>query len=181
MIQALRVAFCVLVIAAPAAADSTDLTIETTTEVSVVPLGRGHYVDTNKTWHVFIGDTTRTEIERTEFYRLVDREDLATRYERRRTIAMVAIATGLSAVALGGFLMLGDKQDSYTTAGGFTVVGGVVALGVGAYCGWTANTVSEDEARYLADVHNATNRERNRRLRLSAFPGGAGVTAGGSF
>lgn len=165
---------------APAAADRNRLTLETTTEVDVTPLGSIPVVTTNQRWRVFIGETTRTELGPGDFFRVVEREDLARRYERRRTFGFAALGTAAAAGLVGGFLITRDDRDRYAAAGFMTLTGGLIAAVAGGVSLYTANPTSESEAREMVDVHNA---RTQRRVTWSAYPvlGGGGISAGGSF
>ena len=104
-----------------------------------------------------VGDVTQERLERTDFYRLVGRDDLARRYERRRTIAIVGIAGGLALGLAGGLMYSGAKDPSSSTAsvGVGLVGGGLVAIAVGAIFALRMDPVSEDEAHDLASDYNA--------------------------
>lgn len=176
----MKLALALCLVSSVAHADFDEVTIETKPEIDVTTYGKTTIVDVREGWFATIGDTTRTRLDPAEFFRTVEREDLARSYERRMTIGRVSAVVGLAGLAFGAVLLARDTKDAYMAAGAISAGGGALALGVGALFFRYANPVSEDEARYLADMHNATVRER-RRMSVTVVPGGAGIAASGSF
>ncbi len=136
-------------------------------------------------WTVMRGEVDHL-IDHRDFYRLVDRPDLADDYDHRRHIAIgtaigggvgLAVALVWSAVAVQSWYasrpmcQLGDPSFSACveadanrpgpalTGPLFLALGSLVPLGIGAYYGRNTDPVGEDEAKNMADGYNNRLRE----------------------
>ena len=90
----------------------------------------------------------RAPLDGADFYRAIDREDLASRYDVRRGVRIGLMAGGFAALG-GGFVLLVSKHE---TAGVIVGVGGLLTAFVGGVM--ATDPISESEARFLADQHN---------------------------
>ncbi|MBS1122575.1 MAG: hypothetical protein H6Q90_4803 [Deltaproteobacteria bacterium] len=150
-------------------------------EVEAVPVGNAVVTTTRKQWYPYVGDVRQARLERTDFYRLVGRDDLAKRYQRRHTLAIGGLVVGAAGALAGGFLLTGSAGSSgYGTAGAVIATGGLISLGIGTYFMLRTDPVSREEARELAADYNTDLRDR---LRVAPFvaSSGGGVGVGGAF
>ncbi|MGE0868063.1 MAG: hypothetical protein AB7P03_05870 [Kofleriaceae bacterium] len=141
-------------------------------------------------WFAYVGSDTDARLEPTDFYRLMDRPDLARSYGRRRTAGIALTAGGLGAAIVGSLMIAGSDQSSNLRVGGLTTVaGGAIAACFGLYYLRYTHPVSETEARDLASEYNArlraTLHQPSRASRARVMPyvagDGAGLALGGAF
>lgn len=160
-------------------------------QLIVVSVG-ANYASVHKKWFPHVGEEA---VEPEDFYRMVERPDLAARYSRRRTIKWVGIIGG-GVATLGGTFMLSlsatrspdrrgcapldeacyraaDDEAAAAAQRDIAIalpllVVGVVGVSVGSYLHWRPHPISESTARHLAAEYNAKLRQR---LRLSRATG----------
>jgi hypothetical protein len=97
-------------------------------------------------WKPYLGKY-RGDLDGADFYRAVDRPDLAASYYRRRTLQVFTVVAGVAASLYG----MGKLQSDRSTAELF-FFGGLAAYSVGIYL--PIDPANESEARQLADAHN---------------------------
>lgn len=112
-----------------------------------------------RTWIPYQG-RYRQPLEGGDFYRAVERPDLASRYARRQATRIGLVVAGVGAEVYGF-----TQFRSHSSAAGYAVLGGLVAI----FVSWIidADPVNEPEARQIADVYNKALKSR---LGLASLP-----------
>lgn len=124
----------------------------------------------NKKWTAHRGDA-EIPLGATDFYRAVDRPDLAERYQRRKVGGSVALVGGSLVMLAGAAIMLQTREvdvagyytyDDHPYVKQGSVVAGIgVVIGlVGAVFVMNPHPVSEGEARQLGAARNRKLREQ---------------------
>ncbi|MGE0547647.1 MAG: hypothetical protein AB7O24_01060 [Kofleriaceae bacterium] len=153
-------------------------------------LGDDTDVKIRKKWFAYVGSDSDARLEPSDFYRLMDRPDLARSYHRRRTAGIALLAGGAATAFAGGLLLAGTNRDSPYFMGGLTAAAaGALAACFGIYYLSYSHPVSEREARDLASDYNARLRavlhQQSRASRPRVLPfvaeSSAGLMLGGGF
>ena len=123
-----------------------------------------------RNWRPYRG-RYRAPLDGADFYRAIERPDLASRYRVRRAVRVSLYVSGFAALGVG-FVLAARHHE---TAG---VIVAAAGLGTAFVTGLTANDpVGESEARFLADQYN---RKLKADLRLAPPGEEVGPAAGES-
>jgi hypothetical protein len=148
----------------------------------------GTTVTTNSRWYANQGEL-KVRLDGPTFYRLIERPDLASAYETRRTwkyatgiVSLAALGAGIYSIITWGngqvnldYTGCGDfdfdcrraaearaeeRAAPYATAAAVFIVGGLVTGGIASYLHLNPHPISEAKAKSLAAQHNDKLRKR---------------------
>lgn len=149
----------------------------------------GKSTSVSRRWVAFQGDIRR-RLDGEEFYKVIDRPDLAQQYETRRSGGIAALVGG-SAAMLGGLIYMLSKtgidcdigapdfdqclddhdrelNQAFLIGGAISAAGGIALL-IGTYYVRNPHPISEGEAQTLGQQHN-TELRRKYNLSTEASP-----------